>query len=107
MIADAVEILALPIACTDPGSATEEMVRWVTPTRHELRTARKDFVVRGGRPAAAESPMMSYLLANRDEDVCEDQCTLGNGRNPNNHVGFDHRAHPCPGAAICLPAYPR
>ncbi|KEP40126.1 hypothetical protein MKSMC1_46890 [Mycobacterium kansasii] len=49
--------------------ATEEMIRWVTPVKHFMRTAAADTVVRGTPIAAGESVLLSYASANRDEDV--------------------------------------
>ena len=49
--------------------ATEEMIRWVTPVKEFMRTAAEDTEVRGVPIAAGESVLLSYVSANRDEDV--------------------------------------
>ncbi|MDT5208581.1 MAG: hypothetical protein QOF67_996, partial [Mycobacterium sp.] len=46
--------------------ATEEMVRWVTPVKEFMRTAREDTEVRGVPIAAGESVLLSYVSSNRD-----------------------------------------
>ena len=41
--------------------ATEEMIRWVTPVKEFMRTAREDTEVRGVPIAAGESVLLSYV----------------------------------------------
>lgn len=80
--------------------ATEEMIRWVTPVRHFMRTAASDTTVRGVPIAAGESVLLSYVSANRDEDVFEDPFRFNVGREPNKHVAFGYGVHFCMGAAL-------
>lgn len=80
--------------------ATEEMIRWVTPVRHFMRTAARDTVVRGVPVAAGESVLLSYVSANRDEDVFDDPFRFDVGREPNKHVAFGYGVHFCMGAAL-------
>jgi cytochrome P450 len=49
--------------------AAEEMIRWVTPVKEFMRTAREDTTVRGVPITAGESVLLSYASANRDEDI--------------------------------------
>ncbi len=87
----------------DPGlmpRATEEMIRWVTPVRHFMRTAAADTMVRGVPIAAGESVLLSYVSANRDEDVFDDPFRFDVGREPNKHVAFGYGVHFCMGAAL-------
>ena len=42
--------------------ATEEMIRWVTPVKHFMRTAASDTVVRGTPIAAGESVLLLSLI---------------------------------------------
>jgi len=81
-------------------SATEEMIRWVTPVKHFMRTAGKDTVVRGIPIAAGESVLLSYVSANRDEEVFDDPFRFDVGREPNKHVAFGYGVHFCMGAAL-------
>src|SRR5277367_59260 len=53
-------------------SATEEMIRWVTPVKEFMRTAAEDTVVREIPIAAGDSLLLSYASGNRDEDVFTD-----------------------------------
>jgi len=87
----------------DPGlmaPATEEMIRWVTPVKHFMRTAANDAEVRGIPIAAGESVLLSYVSANRDEDVFDDPFHFDVGREPNKHLAFGYGVHFCMGAAL-------
>lgn len=79
--------------------ATEEMIRWVTPAKEFMRTAARDTTVRGIPIAAGESVLMSYVSANRDEDVFADPFRFDVGRDPNKHLSFGYDVHFCMGAA--------
>jgi cytochrome P450 len=80
--------------------ATEEMIRWVTPVKEFMRTAREDTTVRGVPIAAGESVLLSYASANRDEEVFEDPFRFDVGRDPNKHNAFGYGVHFCLGAAL-------
>ena len=80
--------------------ATEEMIRWVTPVKAFMRTAAEDTTVRGVPIAAGDSVLLSYVSANRDEDVFEDPFRFDVGRDPNKHVAFGYGVHFCLGAAL-------
>jgi cytochrome P450 len=80
--------------------ATEEMIRWVTPVKHFMRTAASDTAVRGTPIAAGESVLLSYVSANRDEDAFEDPFRFDVAREPNKHVAFGYGVHFCMGAAL-------
>jgi cytochrome P450 len=80
--------------------ATEEMIRWVTPVKEFMRTAQQDTVVRGVPIAAGESVLLSYVSANRDEDVFADPFRFDVGRDPNKHIAFGFGVHFCLGAAL-------
>jgi hypothetical protein len=80
--------------------ATEEMIRWVTPVKAFMRTATEDATVRGVPIASGESLLLSYVSANRDEDVFSDPFLFDVGREPNKHVAFGFGVHFCMGAAL-------
>lgn len=87
----------------DPGLlplAVEEMIRWVTPVKEFMRTARQDTEVRGVPIAAGESVLLSYPSGNRDEDIFTDPFRFDVGRDPNKHVAFGYGVHFCLGAAL-------
>ncbi|MDT5166348.1 MAG: hypothetical protein QOC88_3242, partial [Mycobacterium sp.] len=80
--------------------ATDEMIRWVTPVKEFMRTATEDTTVRGVPIAQGESVYLSYVSANRDEDVFDDPFRFDVGRNPNKHLAFGFGVHFCLGAAL-------
>ena len=80
--------------------AVEEMVRWTTPVKEFMRTAQRDYDIRGVRIAAGESVLLSYVSANRDEDVFVNPFTFDIGREVNKHISFGYGVHFCLGAAL-------
>lgn len=80
--------------------ATEEMIRWVTPVKEFMRTAAADTTVRGVPIAAGDSVLLSYVSANRDEEVFGDPFRFDVGRDPNKHLAFGYGVHFCMGAAL-------
>jgi len=81
-------------------TAVEEIIRWVTPVKEFMRTATADTVVRGVPIAKGESVYLSYVSANRDEDVFADPFAFDVGRDPNKHLAFGHGVHFCVGSAL-------
>jgi cytochrome P450 len=81
-------------------SATEEMIRWVTPVKHFMRTAQADTTVRGVLIRGGDSVLLSYPSGNRDEDVFEHPFVFDVRREPNKHVAFGYGVHFCLGAAL-------
>jgi len=82
------------------GTAVEEMIRWVTPVKEFMRTAKADTEVRGVPINKDESVLLSYVSANRDEDVFENPDTFDIGRDPNKHLSFGYGVHFCLGASL-------
>ncbi|OCB51317.1 cytochrome [Mycobacterium malmoense] len=82
------------------GTAVEEMIRWVVPVKEFMRTAQADTEVRGVPIAKGESVLLSYVSANRDEEVFTDPFRFDVGRDPNKHLSFGYGVHFCLGAAL-------
>jgi cytochrome P450 len=82
------------------GTATEEMIRWITPVKEFMRTATEDTTVRSVPIAAGESAYLAYVSGNRDEDVFDDPFRFDIGRDPNKHLAFGYGVHFCLGAAL-------
>jgi cytochrome P450 len=80
--------------------ATEEMIRWATPVKEFMRTAAEATTVRGVPIAAGDSVLLSYVSANRDEDVFSEPFRFDVGRDPNKHLAFGYGVHFCLGAAL-------
>ncbi|MFM9035631.1 MAG: cytochrome P450 [Mycobacterium sp.] len=81
-------------------TAVEEMIRWVVPVKEFMRTAQADTEVRGVPIAKGEAVLLSYVSANRDEDVFADPFRFDVGRDPNKHLSFGYGVHFCLGAAL-------
>jgi cytochrome P450 len=82
-------------------TAVDEMIRWVSPVRHFMRTARADTELAGTPIAEGDLVYLSYLAANRDPRVFEDPHAFDVGRaNADRHVAFGFGAHFCLGAQL-------
>lgn len=82
-------------------NAVEEMIRWVTPVRHFMRHAQDDYELRGKHIAKGEPLLMSYLSANRDEEVFTDPFRFDITRpNAPHHLAFGTGVHFCLGANL-------
>jgi cytochrome P450 len=83
-----------------PG-AVDEMIRWVTPVRHFMRTVRADTEIAGTPLAKGDWVYLSYLAANRDPRVFEDPHRFDVTRsNADRHLAFGFGAHFCLGAQL-------
>ncbi len=82
------------------GTAVEEMIRWSTPVKEFMRTATRDTEVRGVPIPKGESVLLSYVSANRDEDIFENPFAFDVARDPNKHLSFGYGVHFCLGAAL-------
>ena len=85
----------------DVGAA-DEVVRWVTPVRHMMRTAAQDYVLRGQQIKAGDSLAMLYLSANRDEEAFVDPFRFDVQRANSRHLAFGFGAHFCLGRLLAL-----
>ncbi|MEU6902426.1 cytochrome P450 [Streptomyces virginiae] len=81
-------------------SATEEVMRWTTPTMHFGRHALVDIPIRDHVVRAGEIVTLWNSSANFDEDAFADPYTFDLGRTPNKHVSFGHGPHFCLGAYL-------
>ena len=82
------------------NSAVDEMIRWVTPVKHFMRTATEDAVVGDTNIRAGESVLLSYPSANRDERVFDNPNKFDITRSPNKHLSFGFGVHYCLGAML-------
>lgn len=81
-------------------TAVEEIIRWVTPVKEFMRTATADTEVRGVPIAKGESVYLSYVSANRDEEVFGNPFDFDVGRDPNKHLSFGYGVHFCVASAL-------
>lgn len=83
------------------ATAADEIIRWVTPVKHFMRTANEDYTLASGHSfKKGESVLLSYPSANRDESVFADPFTFDVGRSPNKHLSFGFGVHYCLGAML-------
>jgi cytochrome P450 len=78
-------------------NAVEEMVRWVTPVKHFMRTAMEDYSLRGQALRAGDGLALFYWSGNRDEEVFEDPFTFKVDRQVAKQVAFGYGVHMCLG----------
>lgn len=78
-------------------SAVEEMIRWVTPVKHFMRTATEDTEIGGKTIKAGDGLALFYWSGNRDEDVFEDANRFRVDRSPNPQTAFGNGVHLCLG----------
>jgi len=83
-------------------TGADEIVRWVSPVRHFMRTAVRDCSVGGQAIKAGDSLALFYLSANRDETVFENPFEFNPARTPNRHLGFGLGGHFCLGRLLAL-----
>ena len=82
--------------------AADEVVRWVTPIRHMMRTATQDYVLRGQQIKVGDSLAMLYLSANRDEEAFVDPFRFDVQRTNSRHLAFGFGVHFCLGRLLAL-----
>ena len=75
----------------------EESIRWATPVQQFVRSAAEDYVLRGQQIKQGDLLYLSYVSANRDEEVFDDPYEFRPERAPNRHIGFGYGGHVCLG----------
>lgn len=82
-------------------NAIEEVLRFSPPVMQFCRTATEDVALRGVDIAKGDKVYMSYISANRDEDVFDDPERFDILRpNADKHLAFGTGAHFCLGASL-------
>jgi len=75
----------------------EESIRWATPVQQFVRSAAEDCTLRGQQIARGDLLYLSYVSANRDEEVFDDPYAFKPERSSNKHIGFGYGGHVCLG----------
>jgi cytochrome P450 len=78
-------------------TAAKELMRWVSPVRHMVRTATEDLELRGKHIKAGDNIALWFPAANRDESVIENANSLDLRRDPKIHLAFGYGSHMCLG----------
>ena len=82
-------------------NAIEEVLRLSPPVMQLCRTATEDVTVRGVDMAKGDKVYLSYLSANRDEDIFDDADRFDILRpDADKHLAFGTGAHFCLGASL-------
>ncbi len=80
------------------NSAVDEIIRWVTPVQHFMRTNMGgDYALRGKTIKTGDAVQLLYISGNRDEEVWADANSFRVDRENNRHVAFGYGAHLCLG----------
>jgi len=79
------------------NSAIEEILRWVCPVRHFMRTATTDYTIRDKTIRSGDLVLLSYPSASMDEEVFSDPRVFRIDRMPNRHMAFGFGVHACLG----------
>jgi cytochrome P450 len=80
--------------------AIDEIVRFVTPVNHMVRTAARDYSLRDQKIREGDRLVLFYASANRDEEIFDEANELRLDRHPNRHLGFGIGEHFCLGAHL-------
>ncbi|WP_016909679.1 cytochrome P450 family protein [Streptomyces xiaopingdaonensis] len=84
-------------------TALPEVMRHATPVKHAFRRfATEPVEVEGRTVGAGEGVLVVLATANHDEDQFPAAGTLDLERTPNQHLGFSHGPHFCPGSSLAL-----
>ncbi len=87
----------------DPDRAdtvVNEMLRWWCPVMIFRRTATADTEIAGEKIRQGDKVVVSFLSANRDEQVFSQSETFKFDRDPNPHLSFGYGPHFCIGAQL-------
>jgi cytochrome P450 len=83
------------------GHAADELIRYVSPVKHFIRTCQAPFTLRDVTFQPGDITLLSYASANRDEEVFEDPFRLDVTRaNASSHLAFGFGRHFCLGAHL-------
>ena len=82
--------------------AAREMIRWVSPVRHMMRTTTEDVVIRGKTLKAGDNLCLWYPSANRDADAFEDPDLFDIERDNRNQLAFGYGGHMCLGQHLAV-----
>ncbi|MEH6569543.1 MAG: cytochrome P450 [Halioglobus sp.] len=83
-------------------SAAREMMRWVSPVRHMMRTTTEEFELRGKTLKAGDSLCLWYPAANRDGEAIDDPDTFNIERDNRNQLAFGFGGHMCLGQHLAI-----
>lgn len=80
--------------------AVDEILRWVSPAVHAMRTVTAETTLHGRRLAPGDRVTVWTAAANRDPDVFPNPDEFDLARMPNRHMSFGYGRHVCVGARL-------
>lgn len=83
-------------------SASKELMRWVSPVRHMVRTATYDLELRGKQIKKGDNLVLWFPAANRDPEAYANPNVLDITRDPKKHLAFGYGAHMCLGMHLAV-----
>lgn len=83
-------------------TAVNEVLRYVSPSKHVLRKATRDVELHGRTIRAGDDVAVWHFSANRDERVFDRPDVLDLTREDNPHLGLGSGRHYCLGASLAL-----
>lgn len=84
------------------NAAAREMIRWVSPVRHMMRTCTEDVEFHGQLIRKGESLAIWYPAANRDERAIVDPHKFDIERDNRNQMAFGYGGHMCLGQHLAV-----
>jgi len=78
-------------------TASDELIRWASPTSHFRRTATRDFDYQGKQIRAGDKVVLWFISGNRDEQVLANPDRIDIRRKPNRYMSFGQG-----GPHVCL-----
>ncbi len=78
-------------------NAAKELMRWVSPVRHMVRTATDDLELGGKQIKSGDNIVLWFPAANRDPRAFDSPNTLDITRDPKAHLAFGYGSHMCLG----------
>ncbi len=84
------------------SAAAREMIRWVSPVRHMMRTLTEDAEFQGKMLKKGESLAVFYPAANRDARVIDNPDVFDIERDNRSHLAFGYGGHMCLGQHLAI-----
>ena len=78
-------------------TAAKELMRWVSPVRHMVRTSTEEIELQGKQIKSGDNLVLWFPAANRDPEVFGNPNELDLSRDPKLHLAFGYGSHMCLG----------
>lgn len=82
--------------------AAREMIRWVSPVRHMMRTTTEEVTLQGKTLSAGDHLCLWYPSANRDSDAVDNPDIFDIERDNRNQLAFGYGGHMCLGQHLAV-----